>query len=455
VLAWVKANLVIVIALAVAILAIPVALFLSSKMNSKLRATVQQDVSGAMGQLNSLSVDYTIPSVTPGQEEWTIRSAPNQLLNDAVEQKLRMLTSESEEVRALAENRNRAGKKLLVSGSSPQETLFPAPPNESVRVRLLTEMVEKWPAAHAAMLADARAGAPPDPAELLTNLESRRARLVNEIVSRRVNQELDAEEKTAIATQLAEERLGAYKNQAHRITFYADPSVFVDVQPWPAERGVPRLEQAWEWQWITWIDQDIVAALAKANSGRGVSWVPVDEAPVKRIVSIKIDPFGATGDGSQADSSRGRARGGGGEEGEESASVGSSDPNATIVADYSVSPTGRVGWPIAPNGLYDLRYATVTIIADANRIPVILDAIASTNFMSVVDLDIRDYDGQADLAEGYYYGPHPVVEATIRIESVWLRSWMKPWIPDPVRTLLGIPPDEPAASPEEEPPTDA
>ncbi len=57
VLAWVKSNLIIVIAMALAIIAIPVALFFSAKMSAKLRAAVQQDVTAVMGQLNGLAVD--------------------------------------------------------------------------------------------------------------------------------------------------------------------------------------------------------------------------------------------------------------------------------------------------------------------------------------------------------------------------------------------------------------
>jgi hypothetical protein len=171
---------------------------------------------------------------------------------------------------------------------------------------------------------------------------------------------------------------------------------------------------------------------------------------VKRILEIDTRPFGTVpgGDGSSSDLG-GRGRGGGGEEGEEVA-AGSPDPNAPIAPDFSVAPTGRAGWPAAPNGLFDVRYATIQVIVDVNRLPAVLNAIATTNLMSVIDLDVEAYDRPSDLEEGFYYGPDTLVVATIGIESIWIRSWMVPWMPDGVRTQLGIAPDAPAA-PEEEP----
>ncbi len=442
VLAWVKSNLVIVIALAVAIIAIPVCLFFSAKMNTKLRSAVQQDVSSVLGQLNGLSVDYAIPAPTPADAAWTLRSAPNQLRNEAVERELSKLTSQSEGVRAMAIARNKGNKRLLIPSTSPENTLFPAPANESSRVRLLTEMTEKWIEAHATLLKDARAGTPPDADELITQLESRRTRLTHERVSGRVKQELEPDEKAEIAGQLAQERLAAYRAQAQRITFYADPSVFRNVEPWPADRGVPKLEQAWEWQWEYWINQDIIAALAKANSEPGVPWKPVNTAPVKRILEIDIAPFGS----SQSSGDIGGGRGRGGVEDESGGGASASpDPNAPIEPNYSVSPTGRAGWPDAPNGLYDVRYATVAIVVDINRLPKVLDAIATTNFMSVVDVDVHAFDRPSDRAQGFFYGDAPLAIATIKIETIWIRSWMKPWMPDTVRTELGIPADAPAS----------
>jgi hypothetical protein len=445
VLAWVKSNLIIVIALAIAIIAIPVSLFFSSKMSAKLRAAVQQDVSGVVGQLNGLAADYTIPPAKPGEEAWTLRGTPNQVRNQAVERVLQKLTSQSEQVRTEAEARNKGDKRLLISGTSPETTLFPEPANESARVRLLTEMAEKWVEAHANMLTEARAGMPPDQRELVTQLESQRTRLTHNIVSGRVAQELTDEEKAGIADKLAQERLAAYQSQAQRIAFYADRSVFAGVEPWGADRGVPRLEQAWEWQWVYWIHRDIVAAIAKANSERGKPWIPVPSAPVKRMLEVSVAPFGTSQSG-QDFGSGGRGRDDSGEDDGSGGAV-SLDPDAPIEANFAVSPTGRAGWPDAPNGLYDVRYATITLIVDANRIPAVLSAIADTNFMSVADLDIRAFDRFGDAAEGFYYGADPLVIATIRVESVWMRSWMKPWMPGAVRTQLGIPADAPAEEP--------
>ena len=116
-----------------------------------------------------------------------------------------------------------------------------------------------------------------------------------------------------------------------------------------------------------------------------------------------------------------------------------SDPNATIAPTFEVSFTGRGGYPVAPNGLYDVRYARVSVIVDMNRIPELLNAVSTTNFMSVIDLDFEAIDPQEALREGFVFGGDAVVRASLRVETVWLRSWMAEWMPSGVRERLGIP----------------
>ena len=43
------------------------------------------------------------------------------------------------------------------------------------------------------------------------------------------------------------------------------------------------------------------------------------------------------------------------------------------------------------------------------------------------------------LRQGYYYGPGALARVDMRIETVWLRPWMTPFMPDTVKQSLGIP----------------
>jgi hypothetical protein len=69
----------------------------------------------------------------------------------------------------------------------------------------------------------------------------------------------------------------------------------------------------------------------------------------------------------------------------------------------------------------------------------LIEAISSVNLMTVVAMNIDSVDVMGDLEAGYYYGDDHVVRVTMRIETLWLRPWMAPLMPDGVKRALGIP----------------
>lgn len=432
VLAIVKGNLVIVVVVVLALLAIPAILFFSSRWNHEIREKVSEDVSKTMSSLNGIPVTYEISEMMTGGEAWqSDRVAPNQVVNNKMKSILETLSSEAEAVRELAIKRNSAGKTLLISGSDARDRLFPAPIDESARVRLLTELTRIRPKAYADLLKQARVGMPPDPADVMRQLEARRTRLIQDLVRGRVEQKLSDDEQAQIRDQLSKERMEIYQQAASRLSMYGDPSVFVGVREWHEEDGLPTLAEAWEWQMRYWVSQDLIDALKKANTESSGLWMQVPAAPVKRILSVKVEAMSDSGGGIGFN---------------QDAAPAPTDPNAPISPTYKVAYTGRAGYPTAPNALYDVRYATLDLIVDMNRLPDLLDAITTTNFMSVVGLDFEAVDPQDALRDGFVYGGDAVARATIRVESVWLRSWMKQWMPATVREQLGIPEDKPEAT---------
>ena len=72
-------------------------------------------------------------------------------------------------------------------------------------------------------------------------------------------------------------------------------------------------------------------------------------------------------------------------------------------------------------------------------LPTFIDAIGKVNFMTVLDLDLQSVDIWEELQQGYYYGEDHVVRVSMTIETVWLRSWVAPLMPDPVKETLGVP----------------
>ena len=116
------------------------------------------------------------------------------------------------------------------------------------------------------------------------------------------------------------------------------------------------------------------------------------------------------------------------------------DPNAGATPgtlaprDFSRSISGR----LAPNGVYDVRPVTMTVVVSSAKLSDFLSAIERTNFMTVTDMDLEEVKVWDDLQKGYYYGPDHVVRATLTIETVWLRSWMSKYMPATFKTKLGI-----------------
>lgn len=420
VLAWVKANLVSVIAIVVAILALPAMLYFSAGWSAKLQEQVEQDVGGNMRELNQISVTYTAPTLDPSQPPISFNRVPNEATTQAIQSWLEQLRLEVDRINELALEANDPDREPLVDG------LFPQPSGaESTSKRL--EMARVWPGAMRELLRDAGADAPPDAAvvfdRLLSQYEVERQRLLG--VEAAEDATLEPEDEQRIRAELGAERLRIYQDHAEGVRFYGAPSVIENIGSWEETRGAPSIEVCWEWQLRYWTLEDILEALAAANTDEAGQEQTVQYAPIKRIENISIQTWDL----------------------ESIAGAVNQQPPTTantsteIPRNYSISPSGRTAYPAAPqNQLYDIRYVDLTLIADSTRIPQVLAAFPRTGLMSVVDLPIVEtYDPTTDLPQGYYYGADPLVRLRLRVETIWMREWMAPFAPASVRAAMGIP----------------
>jgi hypothetical protein len=112
-------------------------------------------------------------------------------------------------------------------------------------------------------------------------------------------------------------------------------------------------------------------------------------------------------------------------------------PDDPAPAAGPVSFTGREGGQA--DSAYDLRTVEVVAVVSSAELPKFLDAIGKVNFMTVTDLDLSSVDIWNEIQQGYYYGQDHVVRVAMTIETVWLRSWMTPLMPDSVKQTLGVP----------------
>ncbi len=258
-------------------------------------------------------------------------------------------------------------------------------------------------------------------------------------------------------------------DRARSIHLYADTEILstgfpFQVGNWSLARGLPTFKQIWDGHMELWIQQDIVRAIALANevdqAGRSVI-----DGPVKRLISIDVipgyvgletlggmsvrgsiktssgggggaagygggQPYGGGG-GQPAGGYGGGGAIGGGAEGAPAASAGS--PDEALSVDYNAGPSGRTS-----NVIYDVKHARMVAIVDYQQLPKLFDAINEVNFMTVLDCQIQDVDEYDALLEGYVYGSGDAVQVDMLIETIWLREWTKQWMPDEIKTKLGI-----------------
>lgn len=430
---WLKANWMSLAALLLALIAAPVAMFFAGSWRASVLKTVETNVNQDISSLNAIDVTYEVQPFLSGQEAISVKTVPNEASTRAVTAILERVVSESAAVRDEALAFNGRDKRPLISGSTPQESLFPEPGDESSRLRLLSRMVTEWPKAHEELLRRSHIGMPLSADQMVAALQQVQRQEVSRLDAGQPGRTLTADEQAEIARILSERRLQMYRNEARRVTAYAEPAVFQGVTSWAATAVLP-LETAWQWQMLYWVHEEIIRAISTANADTVGGWLPVYDSPVKRIESITVS--GPVRSGQPAGSAGDRGSASPGADAGEPQPPG--DEKAELARDFSQSHTGRSSWPAMANPLYDIRFVDITLIASSERLPSVLAAFPKTNFMTVVSLSFTDYDPSADLREGFDYGAEHLVRAEIRVETVWLRGWMKQWMPPKVRQALGI-----------------
>ncbi|MEM8835803.1 MAG: hypothetical protein AAGD00_08285 [Planctomycetota bacterium] len=421
-------NLVSVIALVLAIAALPAGYIIADGMNKKVVDDAQSSVTQELRSIEGIEVTYQVEATGPDQTGLSVKTTPTKAATERVAALLQEINAQSQVVLERGLEINSAGKSLLI-GAEGGPALLPAPPSDSAKIRMTSELVRMWPRVYAELLEENDIRMPPSPAQVRFALEQAQQREVQRLTSQREDQELTEEEQADVTEMLGAQRLEIYRNQARSIDIYGAPSLFESVERLPPETQLSP-EQVWEWQMLWWVHQDLIEGLHRATRNEFGGRLSVADGPVKRIERIFVEPWNYS---TPADQAR---------------EVNARDE---VAWNFAGSPTGRLAWPQMPNALYDIRYATIEVLVDATRLPTVLRSIASVNLTSIVEVDIRDADAASLVSDGFFMGGDPVVHATIRVETVWLREWTKQYMPASVRTVLGIAPDpEPEPAPAED-----
>lgn len=401
VMAWIKANLAIVILSAVIILSLPAALVGSQMWNSKIKKSRQAAATKAMQDLEALKITYMMPSVVQGDPGQPLPlPAPNPVATAHFRKHRQELEKQIAEVATVATQINSQGHAPLLDG------LFPTPASSLKALEMADLIVGKGstPSVYHALLRRINAGGPADAVQVAAALKEVDAQFKEKVRSDTSRDRLLPEEEAELTKKLTEARIGQYQRHARDVSVYADTDCLPGDIPRVAPAEPPTAQACYEWQYDYWVISDLLRAIDAANGGPG-SRATVDRAAVKRIIRIAIDP-----------------------------PAGSTE--ATI--------TGRTS--NAENKLYDVRNASLTLIVDSARLPEIVNAFSGTNLMTVTNIDFREAKPWDDLERGFYYGQDHVVELDLGVETVWFRSWTEPLMPESYKaTVLGAATEETGA----------
>lgn len=443
VLDFIKGNLIVVISVVLILALLPVGYVFSNKWNTKVRDSVKTAYDSEKRTLTSSgSVNYAVPAVLSGEQDISESRAPNTAVTEFYMQAKAAREQQVQEVVERGTAFNRGDHVELVPG------LLPDAGDARTRAllgRTMSEAIvgsEQSPSVYQRKLKRLNAGSPPDAETTRQILEQAKAQLEQDFKSANADGNLTEEQKKRLDEAMTARRLSEYIERSRSLTFYATSNAFVNGSPtgeattvgrdgysiipatnWPPSQITETV--AFTWLWDYWVISDILDAAALANSNAASGAMSIPEAPVKRIDLIRVSSFEVAAPSGAAEEDDFGGRGG--------RFGGQDDAVSVPVANF----TGREGGKA--NSAFDIRTAEVVAVVSSKDLPKFIDAIGKVNFMTVTDMDLQRVDVWDELANGYYYGQDHVVRVSLKIETVWLRSWMSPLMPDPVKQTLGIP----------------
>ncbi|MFM7260596.1 MAG: hypothetical protein ACKO3W_08330 [bacterium] len=462
---WMKSNTLIVVFAAI-IVVVPVgAFFAADAFGSGVRGAADAKARTYSSVSSALNASVDLP--IPGGESVRLEGLPNEKTVEEFRKILANAVGDSQSVynAAMKRNQGNPAHEAVVDRS-----IFPNYAKnfgdaDRSRVQFARALAKRYEA----LLKSVNAGMPPSGETVVAKVSGAEKRILADAGVPTLEKIEDQKKRADAQEKLLEERLGAYGEEAKRVSLYAamsafgvpsedDPAIATPLKDLKETDAQDRL--LYDLQWQYWIASDVMHAFAAANGGRGNS---VLKNPVKRLVSLRVLPMesvaasAATGEAMSmgggdpsADASAATADGSA-PAGDASASTASDaasfskpaiDETAEAAKDFSKRLTGRVSNPI-----YDVRLVEVVFIAETAKLPLVFGELADQNFMTVTNVKFGPADQFAAARLGYLYGSEPVSEVTATIETVWFRDWTAVHMPAVLRTALGIQSEPPQADP--------
>ncbi|MCC6579733.1 MAG: hypothetical protein IT440_04775 [Phycisphaeraceae bacterium] len=422
---WIKANPIAVVAVFLCVGSL-VSLFVVHAQGSAFVKRVQ-DRNSVVDQIQRLgATDVTLPSANLDQQARREKIAVNKAAITDLESIYHAMNDEYRRIFDRAVQWNHDRHNVLVPN------LFPSPGNQTW---LLTNARDEYTKALAEMFlyytANAwyprlNAGGPLPQEKLAQAIDGATSDYLSTIFPRKDESQLSGEQKAELAQRRRAAMLATLQTHASQIHIYAQKDSGQAEYPfftggWTAtiaSGGQPPIETVWEGQMELWVQQDIVQTLQDTNNVSDKQHSVLD-APIKRLIRIEPDPgyVGITSSGGF--NTAGRSLNNSGEK--------------KLPDDFTAAPTGRKS-----NTIYDVRHVRVHCYVDYQQLPDFFEQLSKINFMTVLEVKLSDVDEYEDLAKGYLYGHGDIVQASILIETLWLREWTAKLMPEGVQKQLGI-----------------
>ncbi len=300
-------------------------------------------------------------------------------------------------------------------------------------------------AAYATLLKEARAGSPPQDSAVTKSVEAAEKRYIQGDLKQESRAKLNADQLAQLDGFLGKIRIAEYTEAAKKISMYCELAAFdipsrssvTGLYKKPSDAGAQDTA-LFDMQWKLWVASDVMRAFNAANRSAG----SVLQSPVKRLVSLNVLPMESAsvpsaGEASSLGGDAAPAEGGEAPIAPAAAVAATADPvidpKQEARRDFSKRFTGRV-----TNGVYDVRVAEVSFVAETAKLPQVFDALAAENFITVTNVRLAPADPFEAARMGFLFGPQAVSQVTATLETIWFRDWTSKHMPSSVRTALGI-----------------
>ena len=414
VMAWCKANIIIVICCIVILGALIAGPIVSNGFNEEIKDDVKKQLKKVKDIDRAGRAKFSWPDDPAGKQALITKDHVK-----AYQEVADQIAAQSDALTEVAIKANQGDQAVVMP------ELFPTPADRQRDLEVLPpELYSRISAGYDQILATLSAGTPIPQDEVLKKLIAKRVDFLDRNLRLKENEQLDESQQEAVREYLSAERLSMYVDHASGIGVYLSRDTLEPPTYLSTDR--PSLDEMFQWQWRLWVLERIAGVVKEVNGSDNAILAPIhaiDQLDIRGLMET-VTPVASERDMLAVKGAGGAGKGQAG---------GQGVPRAGTT-DATVSITGRI-----TNEMHDVVMVDLDLVVSLDRVDAVLDAFDRPGVMTVVDLAMQQLDVVSRLKEGYYFGDAAVVRLVLTVETLWLRDWTAAFMPNEVRVKLGLP----------------